>query len=186
MVHPMNYFISPKSKNQGKVYNIYNKGNNIAEDSNVLSFVRTKFHERYTKNGKDFFQEFLDLVFPFEDIVRENGDTELNLVYSPEDLTPILKNILEDNKKSDKNESLQLDNRNTEKKCQETKISQSTDLELQLAKEFLCNPNTSFRKLEKGIMNIDSPARGGGYKAKTIINGLGLTIEKKECYFTKT
>ena len=93
MVHPMNYFISPKSKNQGKTYNIYNKGNNIAEDSNVLSFVRQKFHARYTQNGIDYFQEFLDSVLPFEDIVGEDGSTVLNAKYSSDDLIPLIRAI---------------------------------------------------------------------------------------------
>lgn len=48
-----------------------------------------------------------------------------------------------------------------------------------MALEYLSNPNTSFRKLEKEIMLIDSPARGGGFKSKTIINNLGITAEKK-------
>lgn len=86
MVHPMNYFLSAKKPYKGKIYNIYNGGNDIAEDPNVLSFVRQKFHKRYTKNGKDYFQEFLDLVFPFEDNLKEDGSTVLDLIYSPEDL----------------------------------------------------------------------------------------------------
>lgn len=60
-----------------------------------------------------------------------------------------------------------------------TSASTSEDLEMQLALEYLINPNTSFRKLEMGIMHIDSPARGGGFKAKTIINNLGITADKK-------
>ena len=175
----MNYFISPKSKNQGKIYNIYNKGNNIAEDLNVLSFVRQKFHERYTQNGIDYFQEFLDSVLPFEDIVREDGSTVLDVIYSSEDLNSLINaisskehntiiqpQIIKKDKKQDINTS--------------SVIKKSCDiLELELAKEYLFNPNTSFRKLEKEIMGIDSPNRGGGFKAKTIINNLGITAEKK-------
>ncbi len=93
MVHPMNYFISPKSKNQGKIYNIYNKGNNIAEDLNVLSFIRTKFHERYTINGIDYFQDFLNLVLPFHDEIQEDGTTVLNVIYSSDDINPVLRSI---------------------------------------------------------------------------------------------
>ena len=186
MVHPMNYFISPKSKNQGKTYNIYNKGSNIAEDLNILSFVRQKFHERYTQNGIDYFQEFLDSVLSFEDIVREDGSTVLNAVYSSEDLIPLINAISSEGQNTiiqpqtvKKNK---IQNINTSPVIKKTCDS----LELELAKEYLFNPNTSFRKLEKEIMGIDSPVRGGGFKAKTIINNLGITAEKKGILYYKS
>lgn len=86
MVHPMNYFLSPKSKTRGKIYNTYQRNettrNDIGEYSNVISYVRQKLHERYTVNGTDYFQEFLDLVCPMEDNIHEDGNTVINLSYS--------------------------------------------------------------------------------------------------------
>lgn len=87
MVHPMNYFLSPKSPNRGNViYNNYNinncEKNNIAEDKNLISYVRKKFHERYSIEGKDYFQEFLDLVNPEIDNIQEDGKTKISIVYS--------------------------------------------------------------------------------------------------------
>ena len=53
------------------------------------------------------------------------------------------------------------------------------EVKLKVLREFLKNPNTSFRKLEIDIMKIKSPVRGGGFKSKKIINDFGATIEDK-------
>ena len=171
MVHPMNYFVSPKSKRNGNIYNIYKKGNNIAEDPDVLSYVRMKLHERYKKNGVDYFQEFLDMVLPFDDLRKEDGNTVLDITYSPRNLSSHAK-ILPHPK--------------TEKKKVGDESSLPSDLVLIMAKEYLCNPNTAFRTLEKNFMHIDSPQRGGGFKAKKIINNLGITAEKKGVLYETT
>lgn len=179
MVHPMNYFISPKSRNHGRIYNIYVRGSNIAEDLNVLSFIRTKFHERYTIDGVDYFQDFLNLVLPFEDKIKEDGNTVLNVRYSSDDLTS--RSIGMDNV-STSVEKTKAKNRHS--LVITKKVTTVDNMEMELAKEYLFNPSTSFRKLEIGIMGIESPVRGGGFKAKKIINNLGITAEKKGilCY----
>ena len=91
MIHPMNYFLSPKSptknrKGEKLIYNKYTIGTedkfNIAEDKTLISYVRQKFHERYTVDGVDYFQEFLDLVYPIDDKINENGNTVINIQYS--------------------------------------------------------------------------------------------------------
>ena len=179
MVHPMNYFISPKSRNHGKIYNIYVRGSNIAEDLNVLSFIRTKFHERYTIDGVDYFQDFLNLVLPFEDKIKEDGNTILNVRYSSDDLTS--RSIGMDNV-STSVEKTKAQNRHS--LVITKKVTTVDNMKMELAKEYLFNPSTSFRKLEIGIMGIESPVRGGGFKARKIINNLGITAEKKGilCY----
>ena len=175
MVHPMNYFLSPKSRNKGKTYNKYflngKPSFNIAEEAVVLSYVRQKFHERYTINNKDYFKEFLDLVFPVPDSIQEDGSTILNIEYSPDDLGLVTKKTSETKKVSESIQSEKSINTNTRLDV--------NDEDLQMAWEYLTNPNTSFRKIEKEILKIDSPARGGGFKSKTIINALGITAGKK-------
>ena len=54
-----------------------------------------------------------------------------------------------------------------------------TSVELRMAIEYLNNPKTSFRKLEEKHLGIKSKARGGGFKAKDIINKMGLSTEHK-------
>ena len=86
MVHPMNYYLSPKSKINGRIYNEYERNgqikNNISDDTNVTSYVRQQLHNRYTVDDTDYFQEFLDLVNPVNDEVREDGNTVINIRYS--------------------------------------------------------------------------------------------------------
>lgn len=98
MVHPMNYFLTPKQKNTTttngvkttKIYNEYSINGiikyDIAEEQLLISYVRQKFHERYTVNGVDYFQDFLDLVYAKEDNLNEDGSTEINIVYSASEL----------------------------------------------------------------------------------------------------
>lgn len=86
MVHPMNYFLSPKTAYKGYIFNKYTingvEKKNIAEDELLISYVRQRFHERYTVGGVDYFQDFLDLVYPVEDKINENGNTVINIKYS--------------------------------------------------------------------------------------------------------
>lgn len=94
MVHPMNYFLTPKKRNTtttngiktSKIYNEYSINGvtkyDIAEEPLLISYVRQKFHDRYTVNGVDYFQDFLDLVYAKEDNLKEDGSTEINIAYS--------------------------------------------------------------------------------------------------------
>ena len=50
---------------------------------------------------------------------------------------------------------------------------------MKMAFEYLNNPHTSFRKLEVKFLELDSPARGGGFVSKGIINSLGVTADMK-------
>ena len=45
--------------------------------------------------------------------------------------------------------------------------------------EYLNNPNTSFRQLERKYLGINSPNRGGGFVAKKIINSYGIFANMK-------
>lgn len=98
MIHPMNYFLSPKSPSSNKkkenlIYNTYLIGTenkyDIAEEKLLISYVRQRFHERYTVDGVDYFQDFLDLVYSMEDEINENGSSVINLTYSKEPLLRI-------------------------------------------------------------------------------------------------
>lgn len=54
----------------------------IAEEKLLLAYVAQKFHERYTNNKKDYFQEFLDLVYPFDNKLYEDGKTNIDIEFS--------------------------------------------------------------------------------------------------------
>lgn len=90
MVHPMNYFLSPKAPYKGKVFNYYKfKDSNvyeydIGEEKKLISYVCKKFHERYKdENGKDLFQEFLNLVGAKEENDENiDKDCAVDIVFS--------------------------------------------------------------------------------------------------------
>lgn len=90
MVHPMNYFLSPKAPNGGKVYNYYklNDSNvyeyDIGEDERLISYVRQRFSKKYGK----VYKEFLNLVGSEPDNIKENGETTINIKYSLFPLEP--------------------------------------------------------------------------------------------------
>ena len=62
---------------------------------------------------------------------------------------------------------------------QSSPVAVTKELELRIVAEYLVNPKTSFRKLEREYMGIDSPARGGGFVAKNIVNSYGIGAEMK-------
>ena len=53
----------------------------------------------------------------------------------------------------------------------------SKETEIKMVKEYLTNPFTSFRKLEKQFMHIESS--GKGFQSKKIVNSYGVTAEHK-------
>ncbi|MDR2748332.1 MAG: hypothetical protein LBB10_00300 [Bifidobacteriaceae bacterium] len=59
------------------------------------------------------------------------------------------------------------------------KNTYSDDIKLKCAYEYLSNPNTSFRKIEESILDINSPIRGGGFVSKGIINDLGVDYKQR-------
>ena len=52
------------------------------------------------------------------------------------------------------------------------------DQKIRAAEAYLCH-GWSHRKIQKNILGIDAPVRGGGYKAMSILHGLGITEKYK-------
>lgn len=90
-VHPMNYFLAPKGPTQGRYYNRYmttdgDSANDIGEYEPLLRFVKKKFHERYTIDGHDYYQEFLDCILAENDESEEMGEMYIEVAYSSDPL----------------------------------------------------------------------------------------------------
>lgn len=161
-VHPFNYFLTPKKT---CAYSPVLK--DIAEYQPLVDFVQAKYVTLYG----DAYNEFISLVmsektsFPLVD-----GDNIINLKYGLKlpVLKPIPKKVIKPN-----------DSPNSNCSVSSNSIPIIKDVEIRMAIEYLVNPKTSFRKLEKQFMGIDSPARGGGFIAKKIINSYGIIAEMK-------
>lgn len=90
-VHPMNYFLAPKQKTNGRIYHRYSFAEgyvryDIGEYEPLLKFVKKKFHERYTIDGHDYYQEFLNQILPFNDETLQTATLRINATYSSDPL----------------------------------------------------------------------------------------------------
>lgn len=162
MTCPLNYILTPKKKLH--TTKVYVSKNDIGESEYLQSYAKQIFMEEYGEVYETFLSRIM--LNPLTETRMDSGSYNIGLQYEFE--------IEEHEPKiiTHKNERPTVLHTNTT-------VNTSEDLEMQLAFEYLFNPNTSFRKLEMRIMHIDSPARGGGFKAKTIINNLGITADKK-------
>ena len=164
-VHPFNYFLCPK-----KTCEENNTCKEIAEYTHLLNYA----HDYNLAVYGDRYKEFLDLIMPLD-------------IYYNECFNPAYNDILVNyglNLKQEEKTKVLL-----KKKNENTKVTvnnqyknidvANVDVNLKMAFEYLNNPHTSFRKLEVKFLGLDSPARGGGFVSKGIINSLGITAEMK-------
>lgn len=164
-VHPFNYFLCPK-----KTCEENNMCKEIAEYTHLLNYA----HDYNLAVYGDRYKEFLDLIMPLDIYYKECFNPEYNdiLVYygmnlkQEEKTKVLLKKKVENPKTTANNQYKNIDVVNG-------------DVNLKMAFEYLNNPHTSFRKLEVKFLGLDSPARGGGFVSKGIINSLGITAEMK-------
>ncbi len=155
-VHPLNYFLAPKKKNE-----INNKSNEIAEYQPLLDYAHNYFLSTY----QAIYKEFLDLIMVEQrQYSLISVDNEISIQYGLNigncDSSYPDANLKNKNSKSIGN--IEINNING-----------------RIAFTYLTDPNTSFRKLEIEIMNIESPAHGGGFKAKKVVNDMGITADMK-------
>lgn len=164
-VHPFNYFLTPK-----KACALSSVSSDIAEYPPLVDFVQAKYAIMYG----EAYKEFLSLVMPQEFTqapvcgnIIVGLKYGLNCVERPaSQQTP---------KRATSVTALQ----NRSRVIPSGPVQVTKELELCIVTEYLINPKTSFRKLERQFMGIDSPARGGGFAAKNIINSYGIVAEMK-------
>ena len=165
-VHPFNYFLMPKmtGKKTQAIWACPEGCKDAAEYTPLLDFVRNKFAEIYG----DAYEEFLDLIM----VDKENlGVNSLGLL---SELTlKILYGV------TFTKEEKQPESNSVKKRATNFSSDFPEEIKLAVLKEYLKNPTTSFRKLEIGIMSIESPVRGGGFKAKNIVNSYGAFDSNK-------
>lgn len=162
-VHPFNYFLTPK-----KTCAISSVTKDIAEYQPVVDFVRDKYAAIYGKA----YDEFLDLIMVNKNtLTHSQASTVINLNYGlnckrpPRKATPSKPPVKHPSTPSAADK----------RACP----SASKAAELSVVKEYLSNPATSFRTIEKTLLNIDSQTNGGGFIAKRIINSYGVLAEHK-------
>lgn len=164
-VHPFNYFLTPK-----KNCAISPVSSDIAEYQPLVDFVQAKYAALYG----DAYREFLSLVMSEKSTpVPVCGSTIIDLKYRLNSTGAPVSQIKP--RRVPPMQAAQSQNRTVPS----SPVQLSKELELRIVTEYLVNPQTSFRKLERQFMGIDSPARGGGFAAKNIVNSYGIVAEMK-------
>lgn len=164
-VHPFNYFLTPKKSCAHTPV-----AKDIAEYNPLIDFVQAKYETLYG----DAYNEFISLVMSEKaSFSPVDGNNIINLKYGLNNIKPpVLKPIP---KKVIKTGNLQ----NSNSCVSSNSVPITKEVEISMVIEYLVNPKTSFRKLENQFMGINSPARGGGFIAKKIINSYGIIAKMK-------
>lgn len=162
-VHPFNYFLTPK-----RTCAFSSVTNDIAEYQPVVDFVRDKYAAIYGTA----YDEFLNLIMVDKNsFAHSRASTVINLNYGPGCKQPTKKAT------PSKPPVKYTPAPSVTDKRIDPPISKAA--ELRVVKEYLSNPTTSFRTIEKTLLNIDSQTNGGGFIAKRIINSYGVLAEHK-------
>ena len=153
-VHPFNYILTPSKK-----YEENSMSSDISEYSELLKLA----HNYFLTNFKKEYHEYLSyIMFDNDDYNILSYNNDLKITYG-----------LDINKDKVKNKpNKQVSN------IKESFLISQDELFL-MAYEYLINPKTSFRKLEREILHIPSAARGGGFVSKQALNNVGVLAEHK-------
>lgn len=162
--HPFNYFLCPQKK-----YENNDRCKELAEYSALIHYA----HDYNLKTYGSKYFEFLSYIMPLEKYRSPLYKSSENEIYVEYGL----------NMNKSVNTAKTYNNKKNTTPQQHIRIEDLTSLSssnnIEMAKEYLTNPNTSFRKLEKKFLSIDSAARGGGFISKSIINSMGITAAQK-------
>lgn len=154
LVHPINYFLVPKPT----VSNI-----DIGENPYLISFMREHNYKRFDK----LLLGFEELIMSKQISFKDKNDCKFDFSYG---LTFKNKSVC-----IGKNKNLYKKNNN--KKTRNYILDYSND-DLLIIKAYLIE-KTSYRTIEKDILKIHSPNRGGGFIAKGILNSYGVEGKHK-------
>ena len=160
LVHPINYFLVPKIK----MSNI-----DIGENSYLISFMREHNYKRF----KELLLRYEELIMSKKICVKDKSDFKFNLSYG---LTYNSKSVvLEKKKNPEKKDNI---------KKAKNHILDYSNVDLSIIKAYLID-KSSYRTIEKVILKIPSPARGGGFVAKGILNSYGVEGKHKGFVYGK-
>ena len=200
-VHPFNYFLCPK-----KTCEINDRCKELAEYQPLLNYA----HDFMLNSYGTAYIEFLKVAMVAPEYFKSCFDANamhINVQYGlninhesinvdTESEEYLIKELERLKKRLSfiKNEAVPNEQDTTMEALKNASISthfeidvkKSTDVEIDMAVEYLSNPQTSFRKLEVKYLKIESAARGGGFKSKAIINKLGLLAEHKGVLSSKS
>lgn len=163
-VDPINYFLVPGRFNCSV--------GNIGEKDEIVNFMRKKYFDDFGEVYKDFMKKALvgQNLIPSQSIAllgRQQISVSFGLTISNPATTRTTRAPLTQNPARSNRSQFN----NTEKaRC---------------LKAYLFN-GLSFRRIELDVLQIESPVRGGGFKAQTMMRSFGLAPTNKGMFHGKT
>lgn len=162
-VDPINYFLAPKGRYNGIVYNHFHpydgkKENDIGEYKPLLAYIQNQFRKRYGKIYDEYLRLIMCKPYDIDDYIINHP---INLEYDPNGLSQY-------STTTTKTKTPKSSNPRISKYTNKTRI--------ELAYIFLTN-NVSLKYLEKNILKCNTDRHGA--TAKTILDALGISNSKK-------
>jgi hypothetical protein len=159
---PINHFLTPKRR-----FHHYLNGNDIGEEYDLIMYIKKKFKSLYG----DVYTEYLKRVG--DDIqddrsIEEIGEKVVNLYVGNNT-----------GNQADRISNINITEKPDKKVRTNKKASEISKDQLYHMIVLYIGPGYSFRELERRVLGIDSPVRGGGYLAKTALNEAGITVNHK-------
>ena len=175
-VHPFNYVLAPKKN--------FEKNNvcvEIAEYQDFLNYA----HNYFLKNYRDEYNEYLSYLMADNKFYNElafNNKLFIEYFGNPVEIESNVDNIknndyIKSEYRYDKKDNSISINKNDSVKT--GRLYRENEDWLPMLYRFLTDSSTSFRKLEREYMHIDSAERGGGFISRKIINNMGFTASDK-------
>ena len=129
--------------------------------------------EHNYKRFKELLLRYEELIMPKKICVKDKSDFKFNLSYG---LTYNSNSVvLEKKKNPEKKDNI---------KKAKNHILDYSNVDLSIIKAYLID-KSSYRTIEKVILKIPSPARGGGFVAKGILNSYGVEGKHKGFVYGK-
>ncbi|MBR4826023.1 MAG: hypothetical protein IKZ86_14600 [Spirochaetaceae bacterium] len=165
MTCPLNYILTPKKNMQTTEVKI--DKNDIGECIQLQQYAIYQFSKIYGDLYKDFTNR---IMLSSEYKLNENsGSYYVGIKY---DINSQFKRNIHSLKQNDSNKevSITLNSNNTP--------NMTNLLKAECLKAYLFD-GLSFRRIEIDVMHIESPARGGGFKAQTLMRSFNISTELK-------
>ena len=158
---PLNYILTPKTRTCQKLgVSIFK--NDIGECAELLEYARTEFQKIY---GAAYDEYVSMLMLPAIRPISAPGDFRVDITYGIN-----VNHVFDSDAGDDKKRGSIGKAKRSQTVMDETNI--------RLVQEYLKNPKTSFRILERTILGIDK-SKSKGFKAQKIIQDLGIKSTMK-------
>lgn len=179
VVHPINYFLTPKVKFQSSTVGI----KDIGEYSEMIVFMKDKLNQMYGS----VFAEYQNMIMAPSDTISPTNPF-IGLSYGMGMDNSSLMSIGHNTTKPTSKSILSIGSVTPPSASHKPKGVKSLFTSKQIAnsiKVYLFD-GMSFRDVEQTCLGMPKRVRGGGFEAKKILNGMGINNSMKKRFYGKT